>query len=135
MVKTEDPLDLTTRSKTGLDAFVTHPVKSARLCEQLCLLGVLAHIEGEPTLAGEIAGVPGGVPRRLAGCAHPVSDEWAFSLLVTVVFLALTGHRKTARSTLRSAAVWLLDRVEHGSGIVRAGEPASAAVRQLLGPA
>jgi len=134
-VKTEDPLDLTTRSKTGLDAFVTHPVKSARLCEQLCLLGVLAHIEGEPTLAGEIAAYLEAFLGASPGAAHPVSDEWAFSLLVTVVFLALTGHRKTARSTLRSAAVWLLDRVEHGSGIVRAGEPASAAVRQLLGPA
>lgn len=54
---------------------------------------------------------------------------------MTVVLLVLTDHRKTAHSMLCTAAVWLLDRVEHGSGIVRAGEPASAAVRQLLGPA
>jgi hypothetical protein len=81
------------------------------------------------------------VPRRgthletSPSTAHPVSDEWAFSLLVTVVLLALTSHRDAARSTLRTAAVWLLDRAEHGSGIARAGEPAAAAVRQLLGPA
>jgi len=134
-VKTEDPLDLTTRYETGLDAFVTHPLRAARLCEQLCLFGVLAHTEGEDALAGEIAAYVDAFLGASPGAAHPVSDEWAFSLLVTVVLLALTGHRDTARSTLRTAAVWLLDRVEHGHGIVRAGEPASAAVRQLLGPA
>jgi len=134
-VKTEDPLDLTTRSKTGLDAFVTHPVRAARLCEQLCLLGVLAHTERKTALAEEIAAYVEAFLGVSPGAAHPVSDEWAFSLLVTVVLLALTDHRDTARSALRTAAVWLLDRVEHGSGIVRAGEPASAAVRQLLGPA
>jgi len=130
-----DPLDLTARSNTGLDAFVTHPVKSARLCEHLCLLGVLAHIEGDSTLTVEIAAYTEAFLAASPGAAHPVSDEWAFSLLVTVVLLVLTDHRKTAHSMRCTAAVWLLDRVEHGSGIVRAGEPASAAVRQLLGPA
>jgi len=97
-VKAEDPLDLTARSNTGLDAFVTHPVKSARLCEHLCLLGVLAHIEGDSTLAVEIAAYIEAFLAASPGAAHPVSDEWAFSLLVTVVLLVLTDHRKTAHS-------------------------------------
>jgi hypothetical protein len=132
-VREADPLALTTRSRGGLDAFVTHPVKSARLCESLALLAIHSMTDGEVEAAREIAVYLERFVGASPGVAHLVSDEWAFSLLVTVIVLAATGHEATARSLLRDSTVWLLDWVEHGTGVGGVGEPADETLRQLLG--
>lgn len=134
-VQGQDPTDLTTSSESGIDAFITHPVRAARLCEQLSLLGLLARVEGDPALTEQIAGYLEAFLAASPGAAHPVSDESAFSLVPTVVLLAATGRADAAQQALRTAAIWLLDLVEHGRGISPSGAGADADVRQVLGAA
>lgn len=132
-VRDADPVDLTTRSRSGLDAFITHPVKAARLCEQLSLLALYEYEHGDAAVAEEIAAYIGAFVDKSPAVAHVVSDDWAFSVLSTTALLMRTGRIDTARSVLRDAAVWALDWIEYGSGLARAGDPAPLAVKQLLG--
>jgi len=74
------PLNLTTRSASGSDAFVKHPVRAARFCKLPCLLAVLEHTQGETLLPEEIAVCVEAFLDALPAAAHPVSDKWAFSL-------------------------------------------------------
>jgi hypothetical protein len=134
-VKDEDPIAVTLRCRTGIDAFVLHPVKAARLCECLGLLALLS-------LGGPDAGRADDIGEYLArfvaaspAAAHLVSDDAAFSVLAAAVALAATGRTASAEPYLRQVAVWVLDLVEHGAGLADAAEPATAAVRRLLGPA
>lgn len=133
-VRDADPLDLTTRSRSGLDSFLTHPVKAARLCEQLSLFALFEYEHGDPERAEKVAAYVAGFVDRSLGVAHVVSDEWAFSVLCTAVLLMRSRRIDAARSVLRDAAVWTLDWIEHGSGLARVGDPAPVVVRQLLGP-
>lgn len=135
VVKDTDALDLTTRSATGFDAFVTHPVQAARLCECLAQLWLLATQSGRTAEADDIAAYVASLVARTPAVAHVVSDEWAFSLLVTATMLACTNRAVEAEALLREAAIWLLDKIEYGKGIAGSGQPAEVAVRQLLGPA
>lgn len=132
-VRHADAVDLTTRSRSGLDSFVTHPVKASRLCEHLSLLALFEYEHGDPMVAEEVASYVDGFVERSPAVAHVVSDDWAFSVLCTTVMLMRSGRVDTARRILRGAAVWTLDWIEYGSGLAPAGAPARAAVRQLLG--
>lgn len=135
MARTLDPVQATTRTASGLDVFVTHPVKVARLCECVSLLGLDAWINADADTARDAADYVAGVVSACPAVAHPVSDEWAFSVLVTVLLLHVGGHDDVAAGLLRECAVWLLDKVEHGMGIAPAGASAEVVVHQLLGPA
>lgn len=112
---------------------MTHPVKAARLCEQLSLLALFEYEHGDVALAEEIAAYIGVFVERSPAVSHVVSDDWAFSVLSTTALLMRSGRIDTARRVLRDAAVWTLDWIEYGSGIARVGDPAPVAVKQLLG--
>ncbi len=134
-VKDANPVDLTTRSRTGLDGFVLHPVKAARLCECLALLALLS-LDGPA--AGRADAIGDYLARFVAAspaAAHPVSDEAASSVLATTTALAATGRADAAGPFLKACAVWVLDAIEHCAGLAAVGEPAEAAVRRLLGAA
>jgi hypothetical protein len=130
-----DPLDLTMRSASGLDVFVTHPLKAARICECLSLLGLLALVEDDGDLAAKIVDYLESFLNASLGVANIVSDEWAFSVLVLSVFLARTGRINMVELVLKTSAVWILDKIEYGRGLARVGEPPDVVVRQLLGAA
>lgn len=134
-VRNEDPAELTTRSRSGLDAFVTHPVKAARLCEHLALLALLRLDEGDDATAHAITDYLDAYLTEYPAVAHVVSDEWAFSLLATVTLLLAQNRQDTVRLVVRRAAVWLLDKFEFGSGVAGVGRPPGEELRQLLGPA
>lgn len=137
----EDVLAQTLDSSPGFAAFVTHPVKIARLCEILSMGGLLSLAElGAPGTddklavefdAAAIARWLKGLVEKTPAVSHVVSDDYAFSLLVTSVFLHTCGHR--VDNLLREAAIWLLDRVEYADGIPEAGVTPTETVRVLLG--
>ncbi|MGN9811405.1 hypothetical protein ACTMSW_18865 [Micromonospora sp. BQ11] len=133
-VRKLDPLHVTFESNSGIDLFVVHNVKVARLCECLALLGIWRLLQGDDAGAAELGEYVADVVAATTGCAHPASDEWSFSLLCTGLFLAMTGRRDAAGALLEQAAVWLLDKIEYGSGIAGVGASPHDAVRQLLGP-
>lgn len=97
-VQSGDPVSWTLRSAVGLDLFITHPVRVARLCESLSLLGLLANDDNDEDRTEAIADVLTAIVERTPALSHLVSDEWAFSLLTTVAFLATQG-RCTRRCT------------------------------------
>jgi hypothetical protein len=134
-IRTEDPAALTTRSRSGLDAFVTHPVKAARLCEQLALLALLRRQEGDAPTALAITDFLDAFVAAHPAVAHVLSDEWGFSLLVCVTLLLAQGRRATAELVLRRATVWLLDKFEFGRGVAQVGASATDEIRQIVGPA
>jgi hypothetical protein len=137
----DDLVGQTLRGSPGFAAFATHPVKIARLCEILSMGGLLSLSESgaartDDNLAAEfdapaVAGWLKALVETTPGVSHPVSDDYAFSLLVTCVFLHASGHE--VEPLLREAAIWLLDRVEYADGIAEAGVTPNEIVRVLLG--
>jgi hypothetical protein len=116
----------------SINVAVTYPVRVARLFEILSLLG-LSKLANDPDGAEEIAGfLQSWIEVDSAG-AHLVGDDWATSLLVTCTFLHATGRRSTVKGYLRSAAAWLLDRIEDGNGIAGVGSSADEVVDRILG--
>lgn len=97
-----DPLEVTTRSRSGLDAFVTHQVKAARLCEQLSLLALFEYEHGDSAIAEQIAAYVEEFVEQSPAEAHVVSDDWAFSVLSTTTMFVRRGRNEIARRLLRA---------------------------------
>lgn len=133
-VKNQDPVALTLQSNTGIDSFVLHPVKAARLCESLGLLALLSLHGPQAGRAQEIGDYLAAFVAASPATAHPISDDASFTVLVTAVALAATGHQSATEPYLRNVAVWVLDLIEYGAGLGDGAEPA-VVVRRLLGPA
>ena len=122
-------------------AHASYPVACVRLAEILGLLGLLADGAAPDITAGlsrQLDRIASAVQDLLTcqpGCAHPVSDGYAVSLIAPVL---LTARREleAARIFLAQAAVWIADRYDpkHG-GIGLAGPNAgpNAEVAYLLG--
>ena len=115
-------------------SFLTHPVKAARTAEALSLLGLIALQHGENDRADEIVSVVSDLVEATPGVAHVVSDEWAFSVMITAVLLAARGKLPVARELLREAAVWTLDKIEFGDGIAQQDDDMATVTARLLGP-
>jgi hypothetical protein len=137
----DDVVAQTLRGSPGFAAFATHPVKIARLCEILSMGGLLSLDESRAVRTDDNFSAEFDTPAVAAwlkalvettpGLSHPVSDDYAFSLLVTCVFLHASGQE--VEHLLREAAIWLLDRVEYADGIAEAGVTPNEMVRVLLG--
>lgn len=125
----------------AFSAFITHPVKVARLCEALSLGALLHVLEPDAFSSADGNAISDFSPREVAAwirgllnetpaLSHPVGDDYAFSLLVTCLLLSTSGYDVT--EVLRDAAVWLLDRVEFADGIAETGATARTVTCQLL---
>ncbi len=128
-----DPLEVTSRSAKGVDAFVTHPIKVARLCEALSMLALSRRVAGDLAEAEEIVDFMASFLPAAPALACPMGEEWMFSVAVTVVTLASCGRGDLAREVVRSTAVWMLDRVEDGDPIAEVGASAQQVVMTALG--
>ena len=92
-------------------SIVTYPVRCARLIEVLGLLGLLAG-EVDGARSQEIAAFLADFCNANEGCAHPISDHWAVSLIAPVLLLWKTGHRDTVQTLLKNVIRWIGDRYE-----------------------
>lgn len=119
-----------------------YPVACARLMEILGLLGLLAGgpaaDAGLPDLpAARISRTVTDLLKHQPGCAHPVSDGFAVSLLAPVLLTA--GHDPaTTACYLTDAAAWTLDcyDVERGgAGLASTAAAPETEVAWLLGSA
>jgi hypothetical protein len=122
-------------------AHASYPAACVRIAEILGLLGLLAD-GAAPDVTAELCLLPDRIARAVQdllacqpGCAHPVSDGFAVSLIAPVL---LTARRdlKAARDFLAQAAVWVADQYDPGHGGIGLAGPAAdpgTEVAYLLG--
>lgn len=111
-----------------------HPIKVARLSEALSLYALLLLETGRDEEAQAVGDFVATFTDQTPALSHPVGQEWAFSILVTVAALAALGHAEHAKALVRQAAVWLLDRLEQGLTFPGVGAGPLELVDGLLGP-
>lgn len=134
-MRSVEPLSLTTKSGSGLDAFVTHPLQSCRLAEFIALYGLFVRCsDNDETLSAALTEHLKSLVSETPAVAHPISDEWSYSILIVAVFLRIRGEDGAWEKLLRGLAVWLLDKIEYGSGVAPVGATPRDEIRQLLGP-
>ena len=132
-----DACDESTLSANGMIAthqefglWVTYPVRCTRLAELLALYGLWREARGE-----EPAEIIDWLTRFLEaqpGCAHPVSDRHAVSLLPVGILLA--ERTELLSEWLREAARWTADRHEGESiGLASVDASPEQEVEYLLG--
>lgn len=112
--------------------WVTYPVRCVRLAEILGLLALLVR-ESDPELAGEISRWLVTLCEKQPGVAHPISDQYAVSVIPAVLALA-TVDREAAETHLRRCTVWLCDRYERDAlGLAREDATPEEEVEYLIG--
>jgi hypothetical protein len=110
---------------------VTYPVRCSKLME---ILGLLALVWGETghADASRVVEFLNKFVESQPGCAHPISDRWAVSLIPAV--LALAKRRETVTSLLSRTTKWLIDHYENDKiGLASEHSSATAEVEYLLG--
>ena len=111
-------------------AMVTYPVRCMRLLELFGLAGLAVTNPGE---RAAFTAACKRLIRELPGCTHPMSDNWAVSIVPPAVLLWEVDPLLVA-SWLRQICVWVADRYERGQvGLARALASPEDEVRQLLG--
>jgi hypothetical protein len=134
----KDPLAMLSALTPVSFPHASYPAGCVRIMEILGLLGLLAC----GTAAAELALPADRVARTVQdllnhqpGCAHPVSDGFAVSLLAPVILTA-RHNPDAARRYLSRTAVWVADRYDPdcgGIGLASAAASAAAEVAYLLG--
>jgi hypothetical protein len=137
----KDPRGLLNAVTPTAFAHVSYPVACARLAEILGLLGLLAD-GAAPDVTATLRLNPDRIARTVQdllehqpGCAHPVSDAYAVSLIAPALLTALHAP-DTARRYLTSTAVWVADRYDpdHGGiGLAATAADPATEVAYLLG--
>lgn len=136
-----DPGALLNATARRAIAHVTYPVTCARITEVLSLLGLFAASPdaGEPVRAllpplERICTTVSALLEHQPGWAHPISDNFAASLIAPTLLIA-AANPDQARRALTRAAVWLSDRYDaayRGIGLAATGTEPDAEISQLL---
>ena len=111
---------------------MTYPVRCVRLAEILGLLALLVK-ESNPELSGEISRWLVTLCEKQPGVAHPISDQYAVSVIPAVLALA-TVDREEAETHLERCTVWLCDRYERDAlGLAREDPTPEEEIEYLIG--
>ena len=112
--------------------WVTYPVRCVRLAEILGLLALLVK-ESDTELSGKISRWLVTLCEKQPGVAHPISDQYAVSVIPAVLALA-TVDREAAEAHLKRCTVWLCDRCRRAA-LQRQGRGEPSRERARMGPA
>jgi len=111
--------------------WATYPVRCVRLAEILGLLALLVK-ESDPELSTEISRWLVTLCEKQPGVAHPISDQYAVSVIPAVLALA-TVDREAAKTHLKRCTVWLCDRYERDAlGLAREDATPEEEVEYLM---
>ena len=138
----EDPRALLNAVSPASFPHAAYPAACVRIFEILGLLGLLA---GDATAVGDAPELTPPAERvsrivqdlldHQPGCAHPIGDGFAVSVIAPVILTACHDPR-AARQYLSRAAVWVADRYDPGRGgigLARTAADADTEVAYLLG--
>lgn len=95
--------------------YLTYPVRCMRHVEILSLLELLPDVVGAEALAArdDIQRYVVHTIRNHPGCAHPISDRWAVSIVPPAVVLLRSGDKEHLAEYLLAITKWVADRYEH----------------------
>ena len=114
----------------GAGLIVTYPI----ICSQLMEALVMQYELGDDTQAADAAEKLAALVAGEPGCAHPISDRYAVSVVWAVRTLSASGHGQEARALLREAANWLVDRYwEDGLGLAPCDAGEDEEIAMILG--
>jgi hypothetical protein len=117
---------------SGPSSWVTYQVRCTRIGELLGLLVLRLRAAGD-SRADEIAKWLVRFRAAQPGLAHPISDQYAVSLIPTALALAATD-RDSVHLLLERATVWLSDRHDReGLGLAGLDASATEEIEHLLG--
>jgi len=112
--------------------WITYPVRCVRLAEILGLLALLVR-ESDPELSETISRWMVTLCEKQPGVAHPISDQYAVSMIPAVLALA-TVDGEAAETHLKRCAVWLCDRYERDAlGLAREDATPQEEIEYLIG--
>lgn len=113
-------------------AWVTYPVRCVRIAEILGLLALRTR-ESDPGLSAEIASWLVQFADAQPGVAHPISDQYAVSLIPAVLAMASVDVT-AARTLIMGAAVWVADAYERGQlGLAGVDADPGEEIERLMG--
>jgi hypothetical protein len=95
--------------------YLTYPVRCMRHVEILSLLELLPDVVGAEALPArdEIGRYIIETIRKHPGCAHPISDRWAVSIVPPAVVLLRSGDKDRLTDYMLAITKWVGDRYEH----------------------
>jgi len=112
--------------------WITYPVRCVRLAEILGLLALLVR-ESDPELSETISRWLVTLCERQPGVAHPISDQYAVSVIPAVLALAAIDG-EAAETHLKKCTVWLCDRYERNAlGLAREDATPREEIEYLIG--
>ena len=108
-----DPATLV-REHDEPSGYLTYPVRCMRHVEILSLLELLPDVVGAEALPArdEIRRYVVDTIRNHPGCAHPISDRWAVSIVPPAVVLLRSGDKDRLAEYLLAITKWVADRYE-----------------------
>lgn len=94
--------------------YLTYPARCMRYVEILSLLDLMPNFTGAEGLSdrGDISTHIAETIRRHPGCAHPISDRWAVSLVPPALVLLRGGRKEQLSDHLIAITKWIADRYE-----------------------
>ena len=115
---------------SGAGLIVSYPVMCAQMMDAL----VLQHELGDDARSSDVAVALAVMVAAEPGCAHPISDRYAVSVVWAIRMLSVAGHERQARALLREAANWLINRYwDGGLGLASCDAGEDEEIATLLG--
>jgi hypothetical protein len=110
---------------------VTYSVQCARFMD----LASLAYFTADDEAArSQVAAFLVDLLRHEPGCTHPISDNYAVTLVMAMLVLCNERQTELAGELLGNAVVWMCDRYQDGAGLAGIGAEEQDEVQRLLGP-
>jgi hypothetical protein len=114
----------------GFAMFVSYPVVCAQFMDGLVILMELGDEQQQKLAAADLVDLVQSEP----GCAHPISDRYAVSVVAVIRALVKIGQAATARVFLKEVALWLIDRYwSDGNGLAPCYASELEEISTLLG--
>ena len=108
-----DP-DTFVREHDEPSGYLTYPVRCMRYVEILSLLDLMPDFTGAEAFPdrGDLSSHIARVIQNHPGCAHPISDRWAVSLVPPALTLLRSGRKELLAAHLIAVTKWIADRHE-----------------------
>lgn len=120
--------------KLGEADFITYPVFCLQALEIAGLWGLLQVKHGDKVNAEDFATHLVHFINRQPGCIHPISDNYAASLVAPALLLGATGHDTACEAYLRQVVKWVCDRYQESEfGLAAPMSTAQKEVDTLIG--